>query len=176
VELQSSGWGDPTAGLAERDVDVAFVWLPVGAAAIETAVLATERRFAAVSARHPLAGRREVDFAEIIGEPFAALPAPAGPLRDFWLALDQRAGHPPQIAAEVTTADETFEIVSSGMAITLLAEGNAHIYARQGIVCIPVTGLDPARLAIAWRHGDQRPAVRDFIRACRDAAVATARS
>jgi DNA-binding transcriptional LysR family regulator len=75
------------------------------------------------------------------------------------------------VAAEVSTADEVFEIVSSGAAITLLAEGNAAIYARQGVVCIPVGGLEPARLAIAWRRGDRRPAVRDFVRACRDAAA-----
>ena len=28
-----------------------------------------------------------------------------------------------------------------------------------------------ARLAIAWRRGGRRPAVRDFISACRDAAA-----
>jgi len=106
-----------------------------------------------------------------MSEPVAALPASAGPLRDFWLAIDQRAGRAPRVAAEVSTADEVFEIVSSGAAITLLAEGNAAIYARQGIVCIPVSGLKPARLAIAWRRDDKRPAVRDFVRACRDAAA-----
>jgi len=46
----------------------------------------------------------------------------------------------------------------------------ARIYARQGIVCIPVSGLEPARLAVAWRRDDKRPAVREFVRACRDAS------
>jgi hypothetical protein len=75
------------------------------------------------------------------------------------------------VAAEVSAADEKLEIVSSGAAITLLAEGNAGIYSREWIVCIPVTGLEPARLAIAWRRGDRRPAIRDFVQACRDATV-----
>jgi DNA-binding transcriptional LysR family regulator len=78
-----------------------------------------------------------------------------------WLPID---------AAEVSATDEKFEIVSSGAAITLLAEGNADIYSREGIACIPVSGLEPARLAIAWRRSDRRPPVRDFIRACREAA------
>jgi DNA-binding transcriptional LysR family regulator len=127
-------------------------------------------RFVALSTRHPLAGRQAADFSEIIGEPFAALPTSAGPLRDFWLASDHRAGQSPHVATEVTTADEVFERVTSGAAVTLLAEGNAIIYSRPGITCISVTGLDPARLAIAWRHGDRRAAVRDFIHACGDAA------
>jgi len=77
----------------------------------------------------------------------------------------------PRVAAEVSSTDEKFEIVSSGAAITLLAEGNADIYSREGIVCIPVSGLEPARLAIAWRRSDRRPQVRDFAQACREAAA-----
>ena len=170
VELHSYGWGDPTAGLRDRVADAAFVWLPIDAAEIETAVLATERRFVAISARHPLAGRQTIEFSEIINEPVAALPASAGVQRDFWLAIDARTGRLPRVAAEVSAADEKLEIVSSGAAITLLAEGNADIYSREGIVCIPVSDLEPARLAIAWRCGDRGPVIRDFIQACRDAA------
>jgi DNA-binding transcriptional LysR family regulator len=171
VKLHSYGWGDPTAGLRDGTADASFVWLPIDDARIETVVLAAERRFVALSARHPLAERQTVEFSELISEPVAALPASAGAQRDFWLATDARAGHPPWVAAEVSAADEKLEIVSSGAAITLLAEGNAGIYSREGIVCIPVSGLEPARLAIAWRSGDRRTEVRDFVRACRDAAA-----
>lgn len=132
------------------------------AASVEVAVVAT-------SARHPLADCQSIEFSEILDEPVAALPASAGSQRDFWLAVDARAGRSPRVAAEVSAADEKFEIVSSGAAITLLAEGNADIYSREGIICIPVSGLEPARLAIAWRRGDRRLAVRDFVRACREA-------
>jgi len=170
VELRSFGWGDATSGLREQAVDAAFVWLPVDDPLIQSEVLATERRFVALSAAHPLAGRSSVSFAEIASEPVAALPASAGSARDFWLAADSRGGLAPHVAAEVSSADEVFEIVASGAAITLLAEGNAAIYARPGIVCVPVTDLPPARLAIAWRRGDRRLAVRDFVRACREAA------
>jgi DNA-binding transcriptional LysR family regulator len=170
VELHTYGWGDQTAGLQDRTADAAFVWLPIDATGIETEVLATEPRFVAMSARHPLADRQTIDFSEIASEPVTALPATAGAQRDFWLAVDARAGQLPRIAAEVSSTDEKFEIVSSGAAITLLAEGNADIYSREGIVCIPVSGLEPARLAIAWRRGDRRPQVRDFVQACREAA------
>jgi DNA-binding transcriptional LysR family regulator len=132
VELRTFGWGDPTAGLGDRTTDAAFVWLPIDTAEIETTVLATERRFVAISARHPLAGRRTIEFSEIASEPVAALPASAGSQRDFWLAADARAGRPPRVVAEVSAADEKFEIVSSGAAITLLAEGNAGIYPGMG--------------------------------------------
>lgn len=168
IELRSYSWADPTAGLRDQATDAAFVWLPVDADDLAVRPLVTERRFVALSARHPLADRPEVRFADIAGEPFVALPPAAGPLRDFWLATGQRAGRRPTVAAEVTSADETFEIVSSGAAVTLLAEGNAIIYARPGIVCIPVTDLGPAQLAVAWRRNDRRRAVHSFIQACID--------
>src|SRR5881394_3406178 len=78
VELHTCGWGDPTAGLRDRAADAAFVWLPIDAAEIETVVLATERRYVAISARHPLADRQSIEFSEIINEPVVALPASAG--------------------------------------------------------------------------------------------------
>jgi DNA-binding transcriptional LysR family regulator len=161
----------------EQAADAAFVWLPTGDPVIETEVLAVERLFVALSVAHPLAGRSSVSFAEIADEPITALPAAAGAARDFWLAgaardfwlaASAREGVPARVAAEVSSADEVFEVVSSGAAITLLAEGNALIYARPGIVCVPVGDLAPARLAIAWRRGDRRLAVRDVVRACRD--------
>lgn len=172
VELRSFSWADPTAGLRHRAADAAFVWLPVGTDDIAVRVLAVESRYAALSAGHRLAGRREIKFADIAGEPFAALPRAAGPLREFWLATDQRAGRPAVVAAEVTSADEKFEIVSTGAAVALVSEGNAVVYDRPGIVCVPVSDLAPAQLAVGWRRNDPRRAVRSFVNACTDAAHA----
>lgn len=172
VELRSFGWGDPTAGLADRATDAAFLWLPVAAQNLEFAVLVSERRYVALASRHPLAGRAEVSVAELAREHFVALPATAGLQRDFWLGADHPGRGPVSVAAEVTSADETFEIVSSGAGVVLLAEGNALIYARPGIACIPVADLGPAQLAVAWRKGDRRPAVRAFARSCAEAIAA----
>jgi len=172
VELRSFGWGDPTAGLRDRATDVAFLWLPIDAEEIAYEILVTERRVVALSAKHPLAARSSVSFLAIADEPLLALPESAGPLRDFWLANDQRSGQPARIAAEVTSADETFEMVAAGVAAHLMAEGNAAIYARPGIACVPVDDLDPAHLAIAWRRDDQRAPVKAFVEACLD-AIAT---
>jgi DNA-binding transcriptional LysR family regulator len=133
-------------------------------------VLTCEPRYAVLSAGHPLAGRPEITFAEIADEPFVALPRTAGPLREFWLATDHRAGRPAVIAAEVTSADEKFEIVSTGAAVALVSEGNAAVYDRPGIVCVPVSDLSPAQLAVGWRRDDPRHAVRSFVDACTDAA------
>jgi DNA-binding transcriptional LysR family regulator len=171
VELRSFEWGDPTAGLRDRVTDAAFLWLPIDADEIAYEILVTEPRVLAISTKHPLARRPSVTFADIADEPLLALPESAGPLRDFWLATDQRGGQPAKIAAEVTTADETYEIVAAGAAAHLMAEGNAAIYARPGITWVPVDDLDPAHLSIAWRRDDQRAPVRALVQACLDAVA-----
>ncbi|GLW09456.1 LysR family transcriptional regulator [Microtetraspora sp. NBRC 13810] len=162
VSLRLVGWEDPSGGLADGSCDVAFVWLPAPEG-VAVRVLARERRFAALPADHPLAGRTEIGFAELRDEPFIAMPAASGPLRDFWLGLDVR--DEVVVGAEATSADEVLEAVASGLGIALLAEGNTHLYARPGVTCRPVTGLPPADLAIAWRPADHRPQVTAFLEA-----------
>ncbi|MFF4197773.1 LysR family transcriptional regulator [Nonomuraea sp. NPDC001831] len=169
VSLRLVGWDDPSGGLADGSSDVAFIWLPVPPG-LETYVLVTEERGVAMPAGHRLAGLAEVPFAELRDEPFIALPAAAGPLRDFWLARDARDDDP-VVGVTANTPEEVFEAVISGLGVVLVAEGNAALYKRPGMVYRPVTGLQPGRLAIAWRHGDARPHVTAFVEALKRAAA-----
>jgi DNA-binding transcriptional LysR family regulator len=162
VSLRLVGWDDPTAGLADATSDVAFVWLPIPADDIACRVLVRENRWVALPSGHALADRAEIPFTLLLDEPLVALPAAAGPLRDFWLGLDARST-PPVIAAEATAADEVLELVNAGVGVALIAEGNAHIYKRPGLTFRPVTDLSPAELAVAWRRTDDRDIVRLFV-------------
>ncbi len=122
---------------------------------------------------HPLAGREVIDFAELLDEPFLALPESAGPLRDYWLALDARDGRPPRIGAEIAGTGETYEALVDGQGICLLAAGNVPLIALEGVITRPVRGISPSQLALAWRAGDHRPLVLDYARAGRQAARQT---
>ncbi len=166
--LRLVGWEDPSAGLADGSSDVAFVWLPVPIDDVDTLPVATEERVVALPADHRLAAGSTagaIAFAELLDEPFVALPDAAGPLRDFWLAIDERGGRPPAVGAIAGTPDAVFEAVGSGLGVVLLAAGNASLYQRAGVVTRPVSGLAPAVLALAWRRSDRRPVVAAFVRA-----------
>ncbi|MEU6646958.1 LysR substrate-binding domain-containing protein [Saccharomonospora sp. NPDC046836] len=163
VVLRLVDWTDPSAGLGDSSSDVAFVWRPVRVQGVRTRTLRRERRAVALPEDHPLATRTEIDFGDLLSEPFVALPAEAGALRDFWLARAERGGREPVVGAVAGSADEVFEAVAAGLGIALLAEGNAELYRRPGVVIRPVLGLSDAELAIAWRSADTRPAVREFV-------------
>lgn len=168
-------WSDPTVGLASRQVDVAIAWLPVPGD-LRYRVVSTEPRWVALPAAHPLAAKPEISLGDLLDEPFVALPATAGPMRDFWLAADER-DRPPVIGAEAETAEEAFEAVAAGRAVTLVSAGNAELYLRDDVTARPVTGLSPSRLAIIWRADDRRPVVRVLVEAfirclCQDSQAA----
>lgn len=117
--------------LAHGDTDVAFVWLPLpDDASFASEPLLSEPRWVALPADHRLADRDEVAFEELLDEPFLALPRSAGRLRDFWLGADERGSQPPRVAAEVASADATFEAVAGGVGLALVAAGNAKLYER----------------------------------------------
>ncbi|MFJ8635939.1 LysR family transcriptional regulator [Streptomyces sp. NPDC093568] len=169
LRLRQVGWQDPTAGLADGDADVAFVWLPLpDAERYSWTVVAEEPRLVALPETHPLASRAEIDFTDLVEEPFLALPGGAGPLRDYWLALEERGGHPPRIGAEIASTEETYEALVAGLGICLVATGNAPLLTLGGVVTRPVRGLSPSRYALAWRREDAgRVLVRAYGEACR---------
>ncbi|MDQ3090478.1 MAG: LysR family transcriptional regulator [Actinomycetota bacterium] len=168
LQMRQIAWHDPTAGLADGETDVAFVWLPLpDPASFAWEPLASEPRWVALPVGHRLAGQEEVTLEELLEEPFLALPSSAGPLRDFWLATEERGGQPAHVAAEVASADATFEAVAGGVGVALVAAGNAKLYQHDGVVSRPVVALGPATLAVARRADDGRELVADFVTACR---------
>jgi len=174
LSLRLCPWDDPTAGLADRTSDVAFVWLPVPEGSdLSTDVLYREDRWVALPDDHHLADRTTVSWNELLGEPFIALPPSAGTLRRFWLAADQRPlDRPPHVVAEAASAEETFELIAAGIGVALLSAGNARIYQRPGVRSVPVTDLTPSELALARRSDDRRHAVRDLVAAAIAASAA----
>lgn len=166
LKLRQVGWQDSSAGLADGSCDVAFLWLPMpDPERYRWLVVAEEPRLVALPETHRLAAQEQVHFAELLDEPFLALPESAGALRDYWLAPEARGGRPPRIGAEVASTEETYEALVDGRGVCLIATGNAPLLARGGVVVRPVLGVSPSRLALAWRREDVRPLVLGYVKA-----------
>ncbi|MFD6274342.1 LysR substrate-binding domain-containing protein [Streptomyces sp. NPDC060209] len=178
--LRQVNWADGSAGLADGSCDVAFVWLPLpDAERYHWVVVAREPRLIALPEGHPLAAPASedpegmADFADFLDEPFLALPPEAGPMRDYWLALDARGGREPRIGGVIASAEETYEAVANGEGVVLLASGNAPLIARDHVVCLPVRGVTPSELAVAVRRDDERPLVRAYLAGAQELAART---
>ncbi|MFE5585716.1 LysR family transcriptional regulator [Kitasatospora sp. NPDC056531] len=163
-------WSDPTAGLAEGDVDAALLRLPFpGQERLRVAELSTEPRWVALPPAHPLAAREVVPFRELWDEPFVAAPSETGAWRDYWTAADEREGHPVRIGAVVDQPDDWLSAIANGYGVALAPASTARFYARPGITYRPVSGVSPSRVGVAWAPvDDDNPVVRDFVRCCLD--------
>ncbi|GAB3500094.1 LysR family transcriptional regulator [Amycolatopsis cihanbeyliensis] len=171
VEMRQATWSDPSAGLADGEVDAALLRLPFpGQDALRVEVLLTEPRWVALPAGHPLAARAEVPFHELRDEPFVAAPAETGAWRDYWLATAERAGHPPRIGATTDQPDDWLQAIANGYGVALAPESAARFYSRPGVSYRPVTGVSPSQVGIAWAPADANPVVEDFVRCCREQA------
>ncbi|GGO51913.1 LysR family transcriptional regulator [Streptomyces lasiicapitis] len=172
VQLTRTACDDPTAGLAGGTADVALLRLPFpGQEALDIEVLLTERRWVALPTAHRLADQQEVDFTDLLDEPFVAAPPESGWWRDHWLAADERDGRPPKIGAVAHTPEEWLTAIAGGHGVALTPEAAAlETTAHDGhpdVTYRPVRGVGPTEVGVACARGTQVPqAVRDFIEAC----------
>lgn len=167
VDMRQASWADPTAGLADGDVDTALVRLPFpGEENWRVEVLLTEPRCVALPSGHRLSTRDVVAFDELWDEPFVAAPVETGPWRDYWLATEDRPGEP-LIGAVTEHPDDWLSAIANGYGVALAPESAARYYARPGVTYRPVTGVSPTRVGVAWSPSDDdNPAVRDFVACC----------
>jgi DNA-binding transcriptional LysR family regulator len=174
VEMRASSWLDPTAGLAVGEVDAALLRLPFpGQDALRIQVLFTEPRCVALAAGHPLSARDQVSFRDLWDEPFVAAPAETGSWRDWWLATDEREGHPVRIGAVTDSGqpDDWLTAIANGYGVALAPESAARYYAHPGIAYRPVTGVSPSQVGVAWPPAaDANAVIQDFVRCCQRAA------
>lgn len=168
VELRQAAWADPTAGLASGDVDLALLRLPFpGQDDLRIEVLLTEPRWIALPANHPMADKDTIAFDQLLDEPFIAAPVETGWWRDYWLAMDERNGHPVHITTVTDQPDTWLTSIANGDGIALAPESAARYYARPGIVYRPVTGVSPSQVCVAWSAAnDNNEVVQDFVRCC----------
>lgn len=168
VDLRPSSWADPTAGLADGDVDAALLRLPCpGQESLRVEVLFTEPRWVVLPTAHPLAARERIDFADLVDEPFVAAPVETGVWRDYWLAVEERGGTEPRVGAVTDQPDSWLQAIANGYGIALAPASSARFYARPGVVFRPVDGVGPSRVGIAWPPAaDADAVVRDFVRCC----------
>ncbi len=162
-------WADPTALLRSRAVDVTLLRHPVpDLDLVRIAELRHEPRVLALPEQHHLARQEEVDLSDLLDETF--VPLPAGPWRDYWLCVEERHGHPAQLADPVNGPEEWAAAIIAGRGIAITAASTATYYARPGMVFRPVRGITPSIVYAAWRRDDHRADVQQFIAACQTAA------
>jgi len=160
VVLREYGFFDPTAGLSERDVDVAFVRPPLPRQRdLEVIPLRSEPRVAVMAADHPLAGSDSLSLEDLAGEPLVT--GPRSTLLRERLPLDPVAD----------TVETWLSLIAAGRGIGLAPASSERFHSRPELAFVPLTGLVESTLAIAHRVDASAPSLLDFV----DVALLVAR-
>lgn len=154
-------FGDPSAGLADGSVDAAFIFGPLPVEGLSSVILVQEDRVLAIRPEHPLAGRAVVSADDLRDLPWLRVPADHGPWPAFWF---RQKGEGPT-GPVIKTADEWVTAIEAGRGVAFTMPTVMQDFTTARVSVVPIDGLPPAEVLLAWRTDRQGPLVRALVQA-----------
>jgi DNA-binding transcriptional LysR family regulator len=161
IRTEEHDFSDPSAGLADASVDAAFIFGPLPIQGLSSVTLVREDRVLAIRPEHPLAERTAVDANDLRELPWLRVPADRGPWPTFWFRSE---GEGP-VGPVIKTADEWVTAIEAGRGMAFTMPTVMKNFTTARITVVPVVGLEPAEVLLAWRQDRSDPLVRSLVRA-----------
>jgi DNA-binding transcriptional LysR family regulator len=162
VEPRRFDWGGEVPALRSGIVDVAFVWLPAELEGLEHRVIASEPRMIALHLGHPLAGRDAVELRDIADVPLVRTNKAPEFWVDWWAVNPRPDGTRATWGPDNDNPEEQLDHVAAGVAGAIVPQSMSAYYGRPDLVYLPITDIDPLRIALGWTAGPP-PLVAAFI-------------
>jgi DNA-binding transcriptional LysR family regulator len=148
-------------------VDVALCQTPTLSDDIHMHQVRSEPRTLVTHAGHRLAGREEVELADVLDETFISYHPDVQPAWAAFHSLDDHRGGPPaaQTDDRASTALQMLGIFATTRAVTVLPLADAKLveHALDGVVAIPVRDADHSVISLVWRAEDEHPLVSALV-------------
>ncbi|MBD9722293.1 LysR substrate-binding domain-containing protein [Streptomyces caniscabiei] len=160
VRVREADLTDPTTGLRAGLVDVALTRAPFDDTGIGSRVLRSDPVGVVLRADDPLAGRTSLDPRDLADRRWFRLPDGTDPAwQAFWTAPAPAAAL--RDGPVVRTVHECVQAVlwNGTVGVAPLAET-----LPEGLTCVPLRGMPPSRLVVAWNNAGTDPLVRSFVR------------
>ncbi|TDC73275.1 LysR family transcriptional regulator [Streptomyces hainanensis] len=171
VEPRRFDWGEEVAALRDGRADVAFVWLPADLTGMCAEVVHVESRVVGFPAAHPLAARERVTLEDVRDEPLTWTEHAPRAWVEWWAVVPRPDGSTPRWGPTNRNVEEMLEQVAAGAAICFAPAGMALYYARPDLAWVPLDGVEPMRVALAWPRDEETDAIREFGRVVRELAA-----
>jgi len=150
---------DEIVGLiAEGVADLGIIAGTVDAAGLETYPFRRDRFVLVVAADHALAGRKQIDFAEVLDHDFVGLDR-ASALQRFLASKAVRVGRPLRLRVQLRSFDAVCRMVECAVGIGIVPETTARRVSKtMAIGIVPLTDPWAAReLTICVRNLNELP-------------------
>ena len=126
------------AALRGGEVDMALVRLPVDRAGLHLIPLYDEQPVAVVSREHYLSLAPSVTLEDLAEEQLVA------PHASGWRPTVDQLAWPPM------SDKEAIETVAAGTGVVIVPMSVARLFHRKDVVAVPVEGLEPSKVGLAW--------------------------
>ncbi|MET9250221.1 LysR family transcriptional regulator [Nonomuraea sp. NPDC003709] len=164
VELVEIPLSDPFGKLRAGQVDLTFTLLPVNEPDLATGEGLNEVSYQlGVSTRHALAARPAIAAEELVNVPLIGLDGPAPrAYRERIAPSVTPSGRPIPRAGTVATSQEGLTQVALDRGGMLFCTPTAAHHRRPDVSFVPVTGLSPSIMGLAWVKAAETAAVLAF--------------
>jgi DNA-binding transcriptional LysR family regulator len=150
IQLQRLRWWNHAAALRDGRADVGFVRPPLPVAGLEIRPLYTERVCVALPAGHQLAAATSVDITALADEPVLRYADAMPEWNAFWTFDPRPDGRHPQPGPYVGDMEEIVAYVRAGRGVAYLPVPITAAIAPPGVVFVPVDGIPPGQVVLAW--------------------------
>lgn len=155
-------------------LDVGFLLPPVTEPALESVSILREPLIVALPEKHPLAKKAgKLALEKLKDAPFILFPRPNAPgLYDDVVSCCKAAGFSPRVEQEAIQMQTIISLVSAELGVALIPASLTNLR-RTGVVYKSLKQQSPlTEIHLAWRRGDELPALRVFLDLARDQARA----
>ncbi|MEE1840612.1 LysR family transcriptional regulator [Streptomyces sp. NPDC007076] len=156
VRVREADLTDPTCGLRAGLVDVALTRGPFDETGLSVRVLRADPVGALLRADDPLARHGGLKTADLAGRRWFLFPEGTDAIwQSYWSGGEPREG--PVVRAVQECRQAVLWNGTVGMT-PLNHEPGA------GLTVVPLIGMEPSRVVVAWNEGDRNPLIRSFVR------------
>ncbi|MFF3497080.1 LysR substrate-binding domain-containing protein [Streptomyces sp. NPDC002795] len=150
-------------GLIERRLDVGVLRPPIRQEGIAQRLITDEPLIAAVPEGHWLADTQGIRVEQLRHEDFIMYGATLGSVvNDAVVRSCLASGFYPHRAYEVTETSAALALVAAGLGVAVLPD-SIRSAPREGVVCREIEDALTVPLALAWRHDDDSPLIRQLL-------------
>jgi len=146
-------------------LDVGFLLPPVTEPALESVAILREPLIVALPEKHPLAMKPgKLALEKLKDAPFILFPRPNAPgLYDDVVSCCKAAGFSPRVEQEAIQMQTIISLVSAELGVALVPASLTNLR-RTGVVYKSLKQQSPlTEIHLAWRRGDELPALRVFV-------------
>ena len=173
IELVSLITTEQEEKILRGELDVGLMRHPIYSPELDYLELIHEPLVVVLPVNHPLASEKTISAQQLNGVNFVSTdPAYSGALAKIVKAWFQQQESQPNIVQVATNILVTMNLVGMGLGVTLIP-GYMNNFNTGQVVFRPIAGDIPTiALLMAWKKGELKPALQDFIALARRSQLA----